>query len=97
MSESNNEKFNDLIGQIMSKLIDVCPTRMSLSPEDFGFPSGHVDAQSMFYEQSPEESFLNDCIQWLKDEKLIRGESEFVVTRHGLEVFDSLPACLNKG
>lgn len=95
MSESNKEKFNDLITQIMSKLIDACTTPTGLSAEDFGFPSGHVDAQSMFYEQSPEESFLNDCIKWLKDEELIRGDSEYVVTGHGLEVFDSLPDCLN--
>jgi hypothetical protein len=93
MSESNKEKFNDLIAQIMSKLIDACPTPRRLGAEDFGFPVGRVE--SVYYVATPEESFLNDCIQWLKDEELIRGNSEYVVTGHGLEVFDSLPACLN--
>lgn len=93
MSESNKEKFNDLIAQIMSKLIDACPTPMGLGAENFGLPVGRVE--SLYYAETPEESFLNDCIRWLKDEELIRGDSEYVVTGHGLEVFDSLPACLN--
>ncbi|CAH0143168.1 hypothetical protein [Pseudomonas brassicacearum] len=93
MSESNKEKFNDLIAQIMSKLIDACPMPIGLGAEDFGLPVGRVE--SLSYAETPEESFLNDCIRWLKDEELIRGDSEYVVTGHGLEVFDSLPACLN--
>lgn len=36
MSESNKEKFNDLIAQIMSTLIDACPTPRRLGAEDFG-------------------------------------------------------------
>lgn len=96
MSESNEEKFNDLIVQIMSKLIDACPIPTRLGAEDFGFPAGHQDAQSGYYVETPEESFLNHCIRWLKDEELIRGTSEYVVTGHGMEMFDSLPDCLSK-
>ncbi|MGR4972985.1 hypothetical protein ACIPQ1_09015 [Pseudomonas sp. LARHCG127] len=95
MSESNKEKFNDLIAQIMSKLIDACPTPIGLGAEDFGFPKGRLDPHEGYYVETPEELFLNDCVRWLKDEELIRGNSEYVVTGHGLEVFDSLPACLN--
>ncbi|MCP1456995.1 hypothetical protein [Pseudomonas kilonensis] len=96
MSESNREKFNDLIAQIMSKLIDACPMPRGLGAADFGLPVGHVDPQSEYYVETLEESFLNACIRWLRDEELIRGSSEFVVTGHGLEVFDSLPDCLNR-
>ncbi|TWC18643.1 hypothetical protein FBY06_114101 [Pseudomonas sp. SJZ085] len=95
MSESNKEKFNDLITQIMSKLIDACPTPIGLSAEDFGFPAGRLDPHDGYYVETSEESFLNACVRWLKEEELIRGGDEYVVTGHGLEVFDSLPACLN--
>lgn len=94
MSESNKEKFNDLIYQIMTKLVDACPTPRRLDAEDFGLPAGKVDSQSMNYVYTPEESFLNDCIRWLRDEELIRGKSEYVVTSHGLEMFNSVPDCL---
>ncbi|CAI8878107.1 hypothetical protein [Pseudomonas brassicacearum] len=96
MSESNEEKFNDLIVQIMSKLIDACPTPMRLGAEDFGFPVGSLNLDEGYYASTPEESFLNDCVQWLKDEGLIRGDSEYVATGHGMDVFRSLPDCLTK-
>ncbi|KJZ61712.1 hypothetical protein [Pseudomonas fluorescens] len=94
MSESNREKFNDLIDKVMSLLIDACPVYRGIGPEDFGFPQGETDPESFYYIPAAEEAFLNDCIQWLKDEELIRGEHEYVVTSYGLEMFNSLPDCL---
>jgi hypothetical protein len=94
MSDSNKEKFNDLINKIMTVLIDACPVYRHLGPEDFGFPAGVTDSQTRFYTPSDEEAFLYDCIRWLKDEELIRGKQEYVVTSYGLKVFSSLPDCL---
>lgn len=94
MSESNKERFNDLVTKIMAVLIDACPVYKGLSAGDFGFEEGSVNQTSFFYEPTPDESFFNDCIQWLREEELIRGKDVYVVTSYGLEVFNSLPECL---
>lgn len=93
MSESNREKFNDLISQIMDVLIDSCPVYNSLDPEEFGIQAGEM-ANNGMYNPTDEEAFFNDCIRWLKDEEFIRGDNSFVVTSYGLEMFNSLPECL---
>jgi hypothetical protein len=93
MSESNKERFNDLIAKIMERLIHACPVYTSLSAGDFGFEVGSISA-SGYRDTTADEDFFNYCIQWLCEEELIRGNNEYVVTSHGLEVFNSLPECL---
>ncbi|MHC8349205.1 hypothetical protein ACYZT7_07425 [Pseudomonas sp. RT4P38] len=94
MSDSNKEKFNELIDKIMSVLVDACPVFRSLGPEDFGFQKGEQDSETGYYHETPDEAFLYDCIRWLKAEEFIRGEHEYVATSYGLEMFNSLPDCL---
>ncbi|SDU58313.1 hypothetical protein [Pseudomonas mandelii] len=94
MSDSNKEKFNDLVYKIMSLLIDACPVHRSIGPADFGYPEGETDPESCYYIPAADEAFLYECIRWLKDEELIRGEHEYVATIYGLEMFNGLPECL---
>jgi hypothetical protein len=94
MSESNKERFNDLIAKIMTTLIDTCPVYTPLSASEFGFEVGTTIAPSGYYEPTPDEAFFNSCVQWLRDEEFIRGKNEYVATSYGLEVFNSLPECL---
>lgn len=94
MSDSNRERFNDLIAKIMTSLIDACPVYIALPADKFGFEMGSTNAERGYYEPTPDEAFFNACVRWLGEEELIRGKHEYVVTSYGLEAFNSLPECL---
>lgn len=87
--QTNIERFNLMIGKILDKLIEACPTPIRFTTEDFGLQPGKW--AELHYFLSDDETFLQSALNWLADEGFIRGQKEFVITHKGLELCGQLP------
>lgn len=89
-NETNLERFDRLVRQVMDRLKNTCPLPTLLSPQDFGLKHGEQLANGD-YQASEDEEFLRLTLCWLKDEGFVRGDNRYVITYKGMENQGFLP------
>lgn len=105
MSEDNKAKFNELVGLVLRKLVNACPSNVKLTAATFNLPEGQFEelpepANVLFdvgnYIPSPEEDMLSETLGWLVEEGFIRRKEgkTYVATLQALKVYGAVPSAL---